>query len=42
LENQYWFAHNMRPFQNVIDTDKCDVLSSSGASMNYYDNVLGL
>src|SRR5438094_2591238 len=32
----------MRPFQNVIDTDKCDVLSSSGASMNYYDNVLGL
>src|SRR5689334_8942245 len=32
----------MRPFQNVIDTDKCDVLSSSGASMNYYENVLGL
>src|SRR2546423_5698054 len=32
----------MRPFQNVIDTDKCDVLPSSGASMNYYDTVLGL
>src|SRR5881227_270705 len=32
----------MRPFQNIIDTDKCDVLSSSGASMNYYDNVLSL
>src|SRR5205823_12063146 len=42
LENQHRFAHNMRRFQNVIDTDKCDVLSSSGASMNYYDNVLGL